>query len=689
MDGGRGDDLPRNGGDGIGSTAIRMEPPGQREPIWHRAAVGYRPCLCSARAQDPGGDTGGEMKIFLSYANEDAEAASAIYWAFRAENHTIVNWRAPENEGERFIDATEEAIRNADYFFALLSPNFLASSWCREERNFALRREHERTAGISFIHVLQIAYVNPRDAGYLGSYGWRDMTRPELVGPALDALSSRLNQGEQQSPGPGDLEEAPAARDAYSSEPIFRNREDELEKVLRGLTNAAGPHFWLVVGPPQLGKTWFLDRICKDELLAEPPGWLINRVDLRDQPPVARADPDVLLGLLFGRTPSAVNLETLRDIAIEIIQSRRPHLYVLDSAELLDARTAVRLRERLSPIYQHVLEGGRVSTRLAVIISSRQDDGWRGLSPDPRLSALPLTEFNVGVVEQALRDMAKKTERNFSPAAYGRYADLAHGLTEGLPALLARCLQWIVEQEFTGLNRMAEPDIFRRLAGPYIESDLLTSESLFPGESRQGDDQLLALRHAYRLLAPYRLFTQSHLRHHLERDPDLTDVLGRLGWSLTDLWQAICGTALLSRPPTELWRRIHPAVRRLLYRYFYESEDNGSGAPADGAEAHREARRFIKVWAENQVGKEQVVGLIECLWHDANVYLPDRPAEITEKLTTSARQLSEDLRPSPAYTLEELRESAVQLMRDDEEFRRAIRHVGGLFDQLVEIVHQP
>jgi hypothetical protein len=624
------------------------------------------------------------MKIFLSYAREDAETASVIYQRLRAASHTVFNWQAPENEGERFIDATEEAIKGADYFFALLSPNFLASHWCREERNFALRREHERTGGIPFIHVLQISDVNPRDAGYLGSYGWRDMTRPELIGAALDTLSTRITQGVRSSGAPSGPDKAPVARNPRSSEPVFRNREDELEKVLRGLSNAAGPHFWLVVGPPQLGKTWFLERISKDDLLTESPSWVINRIDLREQLPEARADPDVLLGLLFGRRLSAVNLEVLREIAIGVIQSRRPHLCVLDSAELLDTKTVAKLRKHLGPIYQWVLNGP-ASTRLAVIVSSRQDDGWCGLSPDPRLSALSLTEFKVDVVQQALRDMAEETGHNISEADYRKYAVMAHSLTEGLPALLARCLQWIVEQEWTDLDRMVEPGTFRRLAGPYIQSDLLTSESLFPGDSRHGDDQLSAVRYAYRLLAPYRLFTQSHLRHHLERDPDLTDILGRLGWSLIDLWQAISSTALLIRQPTEPWRRIHPAVRRLLYRYFYDPDDSGAGGPSGGTEVHSEARRFIKVWTENQVGTEQVVGLIECLWHDVNIYLPGRPDE----LAISARQLSEDLRPSHAFTLEELRGYAAQLMRDDDEFQRAISFADGLFDQLIEIVQKP
>jgi len=625
------------------------------------------------------------MKIFLSYAREDADAARVIYERLRV-NHTIFNWQA-ENEGERFIQATEEAISSADYFFAILSPNYLASSWCREERNFALRCEHERTGDTQFIHVLQVSNVNPRDAGYLGNYGWRDITIPEFIGPVLDALLERIGQGTRPT-SPSSAPETTVERKAQSSEPVFRNREDELEKVLRGLTNAAGPHFWLVVAPPQLGKTWLLDRIRKDQVLAESPSWVISRTDLREQAPEVCTDADGVLSLMFSRSPSSVDREILREIAIEIIQSRQPHLYILDSAELLDAGTIISLREHLRPIYQYVLSAGVASCRLAVIIASRQDEGWRGLTPDPRLSDLSLTEFTMDVVQKALREMAR--DRSLGEDTYWRYAALAHNLTEGLPALLARCLQWIVNQEWTELERMAMPNVFRSIAGPYIESNLLTSESLAPGDLIQSNDQLLALRSAYRLLAPYRLFTQSHLQHHLERDPDLTDTLGRLGWSVTNLWKAISSTALLSRPPSiEPWQRIHPAVRRLLYRYFYEPDDTSHEDSPGGVEAHREASRFIKLWTENQVGTEQVVGLVEFLWHDANVVLSDGSDHATERLSTSARQLSEDLRPSRAYTLDELREYAAKLMQDDVEFQRAVGRVNGLFDRLVEIVRSP
>jgi hypothetical protein len=630
------------------------------------------------------------MKIFLSYASEDAEVARLIYERLQAAEITVFNFKDPENEGQRFINATERWIRQADHFFALLSPSYLDSKWCQEESNLALRHEHERNSDTQFIHVLQVAKVNPRSVGYLGNYGWRDITAPNAVDSVLEAVLVRIDQDTQGVPAAPASEEVPevaADSGAAAQEVPFQNREDELEKVLRGLTNAAGPHFWLVLAPPRLGKTWFLDRVCKHQQLTEPVSWQIRRIDLRDQPAELRADADSLLSLMFGRPRFRIDREALRRIAIDIIQSRQPHLYILDSAELLDPRTVSRLREHLRPIYQWVLAGGLASSRLAVIVASRQDEGWRGLQPDPRLSDLSLSQFTVAVVQKALREMGQ--DIHISGETYWHYAELAHSLTEGLPALLTRCLQWIFDEAWIDLDRMGEPATFRAVAGPYIESELLTSGSLFPGDSIQGDDQLLALRHAYRLLAPYRLFTKSHLRHHLERDPDLTDVLGRLGWSVTNLWQAIIGTALLIRPPDGMWQRIQPPIRRLLYRYFYEPGCGAPDAALGGIEAHREAARFIKDWKENQIGTEQIVGLVECLWHDANVLLSGNPAQGAQDLIASARALSEDLRPSPAYTLEELREYAEKLMRDDDEFQRAVSSVEGLFDGLVGIVRSP
>ena len=138
-----------------------------------------------------------------------------------------------------------------------------------------------------------------------------------------------------------------------------------------------------------------------------------------------------------------------------------------------------------------------------------------------------------------------------------------------------------------------------------------------------------------------------------------------LGWTIADLWRAISSSALLTRPLDEPWQQIPGAIRRLLFRYFYLSD-------ADRAAAHREAQRFMEAWADQQSGKEQVVGLVECLWHEATVFRL-QPSLVDEAdFIESARTLSLGLRGSAAYADDELRNFAAELIRRDVEFQETV-----------------
>ena len=223
---------------------------------------------------------GARVVFFLSYAKEDGETARDIADRLADRGISVFRWQDPHNRGGRFIQRIEDAIRDAGGFIALLSPSFLASTWCRLERELAIQREADLRAGgrdTAFIHVLKILDTPYHDAGFLRSYDWLDLTDPARKEAALTDLVRRL-AGARQS-GPPSPDGAITSRGS----PLFRNRYDELEQVRRGLTNAAGPHFWLVLAPPQLGKTWFLDRISA-EMLAGPSGWAARLVDLREQP---------------------------------------------------------------------------------------------------------------------------------------------------------------------------------------------------------------------------------------------------------------------------------------------------------------------------------------------------------------------------------------------------------------------
>jgi hypothetical protein len=150
---------------------------------------------------------------------------------------------------------------------------------------------------------------------------------------------------------------------------------------------------------------------------------------------------------------------------------------------------------------------------------------------------------------------------------------------------------------------------------------------------------------------------------------------------MEEIWRTISGTALLSRPLNEPWQEIQPAIRRLLFRYHYGTNDQR-------ADAHREARKFVEIWADRQSGKEQAIGVVECLWHEAAALLFGGSSDLEEVLFSSARAISGAIRPSAAYTTDELRNYAAGRMAEDEEFRKTVSD-DPLFNRLIEIVCRP
>ncbi len=631
--------------------------------------------------------------LFLSYAEEDSEKALKIIEWLSQLGLEVYDWQDPRRRGGRYIEQIEEAINRADGFVALTSPRFVASPWCRMERDLAVHREQDLQVGrpdAVFIHVLRISDTAPRGLGFLRNYDWADLTglsNVELVSlehqdQALHGMADRLRATRHRPTSQAESETGGATSPGRWS-PSFRNRHHELELLSRGLSNPSGPHFWLVIAPPELGKTWFLHRLSARLTLADDSTWVARLVDLRNQPAEVRADAAAILARFFDLPmPAAIGPDTFRSIAQGIFRSRQPYLCLLDSAELLDETTVTALREALSEIYRLVQQGGDIDVRLGFVAASRRDDKWRGVAPDPRLSSLPLTEFKPDVVQQALRDLAAQMGRVFDPPAYLQHAARVHRLSEGLPALLVRCLQWIRTEEWLGMERLDSPRVFEELAHPYIEQGLLSRDSLFSRRPGQTAEPRPALEQAFRVLAPYRLFTQSHLRHHVESDPVFERTLLDLGWSIEDLSEAISGTALLSRPLNEPWQEIHGAIRRLLYSYFYKSDERR-------AAAHSEARKFVEVWAERQTGTEQVIGLVECLWHEAAMLRLSQPAELERALSESAIMLSRALTPSPAYTMRELRSYAVERMQNDTELQEAVGNSAGQFNRLVRLVEEP
>jgi TIR domain-containing protein len=617
--------------------------------------------------------------LYMSYAHEDRHIAQEIAEQLRRRDVTVLPPQAGHVHNGLVNGAIEDAIGRADAFLALLSPSFLASAACRRERELALHREQRgRVAGVlaGFVLVLKVRDTPYHEAGPLGGWPWLEITTELGKDNALNDLVARLGN-------PGDAADPPGDGDNGADRlPDFRNRKGELDRILAGLTREDGQHFWLVIAPPQLGKSWFLTRVGEDVKADAPDRWEVTLVDVREQPPDVRASAETLLGKMFGVAPPAgTDGDDLRDLAIEVIRAQRFHLCLLDSAELLDKQVALRLRSCLSKVNAHIEEARNRRVRLALIVASRRED-WLGITPKPRLQLLPLTEFKVDVMSEALQELSGGMELDFSSTELLKYAQLVHGLSEGLPALLYRYLDWIRQEQWTDLERLRQKRQFDQLTKPYIERELVSSTSLFGSGTEPTADQKLALEQALRVLVPYRIFTTAHLHHHAAPGGALHEVLGTLGWSAEDLWAAVSSTDLLYRPLKEPWQAIYAPIRRLLCRYWYSSDDRL-------AEAHLAAAEFVRRWANEEMGRDQSVVLVECLWHESQVLRLDRTVNAAETFTVLASELSRGLTRAHAYTEEILRSYAVDLMREDEELMDAAAAIHVSFDQLTDAVLNP
>jgi hypothetical protein len=457
----------------------------------------------------------------------------------------------------------------------------------------------------------------------------------------------------------------------------FRNRVSELEQVTDGLMSPDGEHFWFVIAPPQLGKTWFLNQVDKILTTQVPGTWKVRRVDLRTQPDKVVRDAWALIQVMFAG-PSSASAGELPEITARVLASGTRQLYLLDSAELLDDVTVRGLRTFLAQINQQVEAVRYSNVRLALIVASRRDPEWLGITPKPRLRRLPLSEFRIDVVAEALEQLANRLDYRLTSAQFHEHANLVHRLSEGLPALLVKYLDWIEAQRWVDLHRLEDQQRFDQLSRPYVEDVLLSPSSLLGPGADPADERLPAIKQALKALVRYRLFTQSHLSHHA---PEVA-ALVPLGWSIEQIWAAVSSTALLHRPQGEPWHQIHAPIRRLLSRYWYPTPDLR-------VRAHVTALEFVRSLATERLGRDEAAILAECLWHAAQALSDNTPAELSRRLIELARTLSVGLLPSSAFTQDDLRVCAKELMEGDEELADMLGGIDGLFEKLIDVIVRP
>lgn len=614
------------------------------------------------------------MLLFVSFAADDSEVAREIAeWLSRQPDTRICSRRGTGVDDPGVTGGTERKIAQADAFVAVMSPSYMASASGRRERVLALHREPADADGRPpvFLQVIEVRPTQFPTAGAFSPTHWVTMTAGGDKNTTFRELHTRLTA----------LVAAASRRPAgpQHEPPSFYNREAELEEVLDELTSPTGSHFWRLIAAPQLGKSWFLDRIDIGLEDRKAHRWTVKLVDVREKPPEVRDDAGALLGMLLGAEGSvATDQNGLEQLALTVVESGEPHFCLLDSAELLNEETGDKLRDCLSQIREQVELAGRKGVWLALIVASR-GEGWDGSTYAPRLKFRGLSEFTPEIVAKVLSEMRERMGFTaLSADELQRYSEYLHKLSEGLPALLYRYLDWIYGRRWVGLGRLLEERQFDLLTLPYIE-ELLSPGSLFGPGAALTDEMRLAAREALRLLVPYRLYTRAHLSQHLDPGGDLHHLAEAMGWDARKLVGALASTDLNTRPQEELWEVIYAPVRRLLCRYWYPSDESL-------ADAHSAAGQFIRTRSGAVTGDDRAAYFVECLWHKSQLLILNRAANAAEELRTFTGELSTALLDSSSYESEELRGYAVKRMRKDEELPKAARLIGVPYEELTSIV---
>src|SRR5580658_4957005 len=107
--------------------------------------------------------SGHKHDLFLSYAHAETAWVDAFRKALCDEfqvraGQEVTVWQDSRNlrVGQKWASEIEEGIRNAAAFLAIVSPIYLNSPWCRQERAIVLEKKLEALKVESFYRLLKV-----------------------------------------------------------------------------------------------------------------------------------------------------------------------------------------------------------------------------------------------------------------------------------------------------------------------------------------------------------------------------------------------------------------------------------------------------------------------------------------------------------------------------------------------------
>jgi hypothetical protein len=616
-------------------------------------------------------------KIFLSYAEEDSAIAKRLADHLKQAGIELYDWQDPSQRGKEFIPEIEKQIIEANIFMALLSPDYLLSPWCKHERNLALRRyEHQKDVVILVARTRDVEYLS---AGFLGGFDWLDLTETDWeknVKTLLEKLSAITSDIKT---------DMKLEKFSNVDWPSFQNREDELDEIISNLNDMGGERFFLVLSGPQMGKSWLLEEVYIRLLRREGKiDWKIVKVDLRDFTDTVWKEPNFILSRLFNIKSSGMGeVKRIEEIVRVISHAQRSWLCMLDSAELLSRKAAAELRNSLSKIYKEVRNQVPGADFAFIAASRLRHDKWKGISPSPRFKEIPLTHFSFEVIQKALREMTEVDGRNkFKDEWYTDKAFRLKQATEGLPALLVDYMQWVRDKEYVfDAGEVNGRELFDKFAKPFVINALLSPKSLIPsdGDYKLVENERYVLEKTLLGLSCFRIISITYLENVFKVDSDLQNLVILLGWTKEDLWQRLLDTPLIE-PSSQIWVRTYVAIRRLLFRYSYDT-------PQKQASAHLLAGQFYDGFWNELTGTDKAIVLVERFWHQVEYERLTEVKGAQTRLFRFAKELFTTGIKSNHHTREELSGLIEQRISEDEELISSLEEIGSfVVERVLKIV---
>ena len=450
----------------------------------------------------------------------------------------------------------------------------------------------------------------------------------------------------------------------------FKDRETELDEVIGNVAEQSENRLMLLIAMPTMGKSRFLEHLPKEMRRRGLEQHQVY-VDLGAEDPALRSRPGDLLERIFpGVDGGADPGEFPKLVATAIGKSKKPWLILLDNADLLTHHTAGEVRRVLCGAVQVLKEGGK-GDRLAFVAASRVPiPAFRGLVPAPSFSTLVLSQFGKDVIANTLGIAGSEVGLSRDPSFYQELGGWVRSDTEGLPALLARTIEWIKDNKFTVADAPAEErsrQLFQSVVRPYVKDTLLAPNTLLPETLRRSSARApeRAMTEAFAelvlRLSVFRLVTRSHLNAMAARHPRLRQALQTIS-AVGDPYD-LFGELSIVEPSQELWYSQYRAVRRLYFRYEYAAIDGQAGA-------HREAQDLYDQWPHAMSGDDSARFFIERLWHEVETVRLSGPENARARIEPYAEELLGQMQER------EVRRAFGRLVREDDELKHSLEAIG-------------